>query len=97
MRAPLERDMRGVDARLTRGDVTIIVALRRPILGSGGEVEDLGPRREAAAAPDRRLVGESCGPSRGRAHRAGRLPDGNSHLLTLADGRDPGAGCLLVL
>lgn len=99
----LERDMRAADARLTRGDVTIIVEaitrlsdVQSQVRAAKLKARDIGGTRllllVGGSSANREALREAV-----PIVRAAFLTGTRRLLLTLADGRDPGADCLLVL
>ena len=103
MPVPLERDMRAADARLTRGDVTIIVEaitrlsdVQAQVRAAKLKARDIGGTRllllVGGSSANREALREAV-----PIVRAAFLTGTRRLLWTLADGRDPGADCLLVL
>jgi transcriptional regulator with XRE-family HTH domain len=100
---PRERDLRAADARLTRGDVTLVVEaitrlsdVQSQVRAAKLKARDIGGTRlvllVGGSSANREALREAL-----PVLRAAFVTGTRKLLLTLAEGRDPGADCLLVL
>jgi transcriptional regulator with XRE-family HTH domain len=100
---PLPRDLRAADARLTRGDVTIVVEavtrlsdVQAQLRAAQLKVRDIGATRllllVSATRANRAALREAF-----PVVRAGLQTGTRRLLVALANGEDPGGDCLIVL
>jgi transcriptional regulator with XRE-family HTH domain len=100
---PIERDLRAVDARLSRGDCTIVVEAITRLADVQAQVRAAQLKRRDIGATRLLLLIGASNANRRALHDAAPLVQqafltGTKSLLrSFAEGKDPGGDCLLVL